>query len=440
MAHAALAFQTGYDGLVQSSDDVRAALRAIFDSAVASADPRKTLAQHLPDPPKGRCIVVGAGKSAALMAAALEEAWPHVDMQGVVVTRYGQRVPTSRIEVIEAAHPVPDENSERAARAMLERVRDLKRDDLVLALMSGGGSSLLELPAEGVTLSELQDLNRTLLDSGATIREMNAIRKHFSAIKGGRLAMAAKPASVVTLAISDVPGDDPTMIASGPTLPDSTTLDDVRAIVAHYKIELAPSLAKYLEHAEETPKTGEINAAARLIATPAQALQAAAATARERGFQPIVLGVLEGESRDLGIVMAGIAQSIRAHGQPVAAPAVVLSGGETTVTIAKGAGGKGGRNMEFLLSLAIALERASNVWAIAADTDGIDGNVDAAGAFITPDTLDRAQKAGVDARATLDRHDSYTLFEKVRDLLVTGPTLTNVNALRAVAILPPAES
>ena len=261
--------------------EIRAALRAMYDSAVSSADPRKTLASHLPPPPSGRCLVVGAGKSAALMAAALEEAWPDVDLQGVVVTRYGQAVPTSRIKVIEAAHPVPDANSERAAHAMLDRVRNLKRGDLVLALMSGGGSSLLELPPEGVTLSELQDLNRSLLESGATIREMNAIRKHFSAIKGGRLALAARPASVITLAISDVPGDDPTMIASGPTLPDSTTLDDVRTIIARYHIELSPALASYLAHANETPKAGDINSDARLIATPAQALQSAAATARE---------------------------------------------------------------------------------------------------------------------------------------------------------------
>ncbi len=368
------------------------------------------------------------------MAAALEAAWPDVDLRGVVVTRYGQAVETSHIDVIEAAHPLPDANSERAARAILECVQNLDENDLVIALMSGGGSSLLELPPEGVSLEELQKLNKALLESGATIREMNAVRKHVSAIKGGRLALAARPAHVVTLAISDVPGDDPTMIASGPTLPDSTTLVDVRAILERYRITASPSIWRYLDRAQETPKRGDIEADARLIATPAQALQSAAETVRARGLQPIILGALEGESREVGIMMAGIARSVFAHHEPAAPPAVLLSGGETTVTIGNGKAGRGGRNMEFLLSLAVALDGAPGIWAIAGDTDGIDGTEDAAGGFISPDSLERARSAGLDVRAVLEDHNAYTFFEKLDDLLITGPTLTNVNALRAVLI------
>jgi glycerate 2-kinase len=422
--------------MAPSEASIRAALRSIFDAAVASADPRTSLAAHLPKPPAtGRVVVVGAGKSAALMACALEAAWPHVPLRGVVATRYGHAVPTRAIEVIEAAHPVPDANSERAADRMIAAVGGLDAHDLVVALISGGGSSLLEKPAPGLTLADLQTVNALLLVSGATIQEMNAVRKHLSAIKGGRLALSARPARVVTLAISDIPGDDPTMIASGPTLADASTLDDVRAIIARYDLQLPPAVVAYLEHAAETPKQGEIVEDVRLIATPATALQAAATCARELGFAPLVLGELEGESRDLGIVMAGIARSVRAHNAPLAPPAALISGGETVVTLGSRPVGRGGRNMEFLLSLAIALNGAPGIWAIAGDTDGRDGSEDAAGAIITPNTMQRARAAQLDAREMLEKHDSFGLFDRLGDLVVTGPTLTNVNALRAVLIL-----
>ena len=424
-------------------DDARArsTLRAAFDAAVASADPFRMLARYLPEKPRRgrRVTVVGAGKSAATMAAALELAWPDVDLRGVVVTRYGHRVDTRRIEVLEAAHPVPDANSEKAARRILERVQGLGRDDLVLALISGGGSALMALPAPGLTLADKQAVNRALLASGATIHEMNAVRKHLSAIKGGRLAAAAAPARVVTLAISDVPGDDPAVIASGPTVPDPTTFADARALVARYRLTLSPEVtARLAQDEDETPKPGELPHATdfRLIATPAMALQAAAEAARRAGLAPLILGdALEGESREMGTVLAGIARSVRAHGEPLKPPALLLSGGETTVTIRnKQKAGHGGRNMEFLLALAIALAGAPEIWAAAGDTDGIDGTEDAAGAVITPSTLARARARGLDPRAMLDSHDSFTLFETIGDLIVTGPTLTNVNDIRAILV------
>jgi len=415
----------------------RAALRALFDAAVAAADPRKVLAAHLPDKPRGRCIVAGGGKSAAVMAAALEEAWPDVALTGTVVTRYGHAVPTRRIEVIEASHPVPDANSEFGARRLLERVQGLRADDLVLALISGGGSALLALPAPGLTLADKQAINRALLASGATITEMNTVRKHLSGIKGGRLAAAAAPARVVTLAISDVPGDDAAVIASGPTVPDPSTFADARALVARYGIEPPRRVAARLaEDADETPKPGELpDGEFRLIATPMMALAKVAEVARGFGVTPMILGdALEGEARELGTVMAGIARSVRAHGQPLAAPALLLSGGETTVTIGRGPAGRGGRNTEFLLGLAVALGGAPGIWAAAGDTDGIDGTEDAAGAVVAPDTVARARAVGLDARRLLDGHDSYTLFDKLGDLIRTGPTLTNVNDVRMVLI------
>jgi hydroxypyruvate reductase len=415
----------------------RAALRAIFDASIAAADPRHVLGAHLPAAPAGRLVVVGAGKSSALMAAALEAAWPDVAMTGVVVTRYGHAVATRRIEVIEASHPVPDANSERAARAMLEAVRGLGPDDLVIALMSGGGSALLALPAPGLTLADKQEVNRALLASGATIHEMNAVRKHLSAIKGGRLARAAAPARVLTLAISDVPGDDPAVIASGPTVPDATTFADARALVARYRLALSPAVAARLAQDEdETPKPGTLeHASLRMITTPATALRAAAETARSLGLTPLILGdALEGEAAQMGVLMAGIARGCATHGFPAAPPAVLLSGGETTVTIGAGPAGRGGRNTEFLLGLAVALGGEPGVWACAGDTDGIDGTEDAAGAIVAPDTLARARAAGLDARAVLAAHDSYTLFDRLGDLIRTGPTLTNVNDVRAVLI------
>jgi hydroxypyruvate reductase len=413
----------------------RTALRRIFDAAVASADPKLAVARGLPEKPRGRCVVVGAGKASAAMAAGLEAAWPDVEMSGVVVTRHGHSVPTRRIEIIDASHPVPDAASEIAARRILRAVEGLNGDDLVIALMSGGGSALMTLPAEPMTLADKQALNRALLASGATIADMNVIRKHLSAIKGGRLALAARPARVVTLVISDIPGDDPAAIASGPTLPDRSTKAEAREIIERFAIDLPPAARAALDASSETPKPGEIEADIRMIATPSLALAAAADAARREGLNPIILGdALEGESRELGIVMAGIARSVAEHGHPVATPAVLLSGGETTVSIGRGPAGRGGRNTEFLLSLAVALSGRAGIWAIAGDSDGIDGTEDAAGALIGPDTLPRANAAGLDARHALVAHDSYTLFDQIGDLVHTGPTLTNVNDIRAVLI------
>ena len=415
----------------------REALRRVFAAAIEAADPRRVLPAHLPPKPRGRCVVVGAGKSAALMAAVLEDAWPEVPLTGVVVTRYGHAVPTRRITVLESSHPVPDANGEAAARRILAAVQGLGPDDLVLALMSGGASALMPLPAAGLTLADKQAVNRALLASGATIGEMNCVRKHLSAIKGGRLAAAAAPARVVTLAISDVPGDDPAVIGSGPTVPDPTGFAQARSILAHYGISPPPAVAAHLTAAvAETPKPGDLpHAAFRLIAAPMLALRAAAEAARGLGLAPLILGdALEGESREVGTVMAGIARAVRDHATPLAAPALLLSGGETTVTIGSGPAGRGGRNSEFLLGLARALSGAPGIWAVAGDTDGIDGSEDAAGAIVAPDTLARARAAGLDPAALLAGHDSYTLFATLGDLIVTGPTLTNVNDFRAVLV------
>ncbi|MEI3806696.1 glycerate kinase [Agrobacterium sp. CCNWLW32] len=413
----------------------RDALNRIFMAAVASADPAKVLQHHLPSPPKGRCVVVGAGKASAAMAAALEAAWPHVDLSGVVVTRYGHAVPTAHIEIIEASHPVPDDRSAEAAKRILAAVEGLTTDDMVIALISGGGSALMVAPAEGMTLADKMAVNRALLASGATISDMNAVRKHLSRIKGGRLALAAIPAKVVSLLISDVPGDDPSEIASGPTVADPSDIETVREIISRYALDLPENVRKVLEKGEETPKTGDIDEDIRLIAAPSLALQAAADEAVKLGLTPLILGdSLEGESKDVGAVMAGIALSASRKGLPVKGPAVLLSGGETTVTIGKGPAGKGGRNTEFLLSLALTLKGAGSIWAIAGDSDGIDGVEDAAGAVVTPDTLARMREAGVDPRQSLVSHDSYTAFKAAGDLVVTGPTLTNVNDIRAILI------
>ena len=413
----------------------RTVLRRMFDAAVASAAPGPGVLRHLPEKPRGRCIVVGAGKASAAMAAAVDSAWPDVDLSGLVVTRYGHATPAGRIEIVEASHPVPDENSELAARRILERVSGLTADDLVIALISGGGSALMCLPEDGMTLDDKQAVNRALLASGATIEEMNAVRKHLSRIKGGRLALAAQPARVVTLVISDVPGDDPATIASGPTVADPSTVDDVRAIVERYQLDLPPPVRAVLQRRGETPKAGDLSADVRLIAAPSLALQAAADIARREGLTPVILGdAIEGESRELGTIMAGVALSIVRHGQPAPAPAVLLSGGETTVSIGKGPAGRGGRNTEFLLAFALAMKGDARVWALAGDSDGIDGTEDAAGAIVTPDTLTRARQAGLNARALLAAHDSYTFFDGLGDLIRTGPTLTNVNDIRAVLI------
>jgi len=419
-----------------AASDPRVLLRSLFDAAVAAADPALIVPKHLPEPPKGRTIVVGAGKAAAAMAAAVEKHW-RAPLEGLVVTRVGHGAPTKRIRVVEAGHPNPDSAGMAAASEILSLVQGLNSDDLVLALISGGGSALLALPAGEVTLADKQAVTRALLKSGARIDEMNAVRKHLSAIKGGRLALAAAPARLVSLIISDVPGDDLSVIASGPTTGDRATLADACEVLARYKIDVPPRVAAHLaDPMNETPKPGDPRLARvenRLIATPRGALLAAAAKAREAGYAPLILGdAIEGEARECGIVHAGIALSAARHGEPIRPPCVLLSGGETTVTM-RGQG-RGGRNSEFALALAIALDAREGVFALAADTDGIDGFEAAAGAVVTPDTLARARAKGLNPRAMLDDDDSYSLFAALGDLVVTGPTLTNVDDFRAILI------
>lgn len=417
--------------------DPRYLLTSLFAAAVASAQPAKVLAQFLPAKPKGRCIVVGAGKASAAMAAALEKAWPDVPMSGIVVTRYGHNVPTSRITVIEASHPVPDANSEAAATRIMQAVRGLTPDDLVIALISGGGSALLVAPKPGLTLTDKQDINRALLNSGASIGEMNIVRKHLSSIKGGKLAAAASPATVVTLVISDVPGDDPAIIASGPTVFDATTPADALAILRRHGIAISSQVEKVLGQQEAPRTSGKSDV--RLMASPQIALEAAAAAAVSLGVTPLILGdALEGEAAEAGKILAAMAMSASLHGHPARPPVVLLSGGETTVTVGGRGAGRGGRNMELLLSAAIQLAGRETIWGLAADTDGIDGTEDAAGAIITPDTLQRAADASLNPRQSLQQHDSYTFFKALGDLLMTGPTLTNVNDFRALLILPQA--
>lgn len=420
-------------------DEPRHLLRAMFDAAVRAASPELRLAAHLPPAPRGRTIVVGAGKASASMAQALERLWPG-ELTGLVVTRYGHAVPCERIEVVEAAHPVPDANGHQAAARMLELVRGLGPDDLVLALISGGGSSLLTLPAPGLTLADKQAVNAALLRSGAPIGEMNVVRKHLSAIKGGRLAAASHPARLVTLVISDVPGDDPAVIASGPTVPDASTFADALAVLRKYGItEPKAALDHLARTADETPKPGDPRleaASLAMIATPQQSLEAAAEVGRQAGVTPLILGdSLEGEAREVGRVMAGIARQTAIRGQPSPPPVVLLSGGETTVTV-RGQG-RGGRNVEFLLSLAIELDGLADVYALAGDTDGVDGAEEVAGAIVTPDTLARAGALGVSAKAALSDNDGHGFFEALGDQVITGPTLTNVNDFRAILILPP---
>ncbi|MFP5973617.1 glycerate kinase type-2 family protein [Enterobacter mori] len=420
--------------MVQTNDSaLRGALTEIFMAAVKSADPHEALIGALPEKPRGRCVVVGAGKASGAMAAALEAAWPDVDMQGVVVTRYGHAVLTQKIRIVEAAHPVSDAMSEVASMLMMEQVKGLREEDCVIALISGGGSSLLALPRQGITLADKQAVNKALLKSGATIHEMNIVRKQLSDIKGGRLALAARPARVVTLIISDVPGDDPQSIASGPTVADSSTPAQALEIVRRYGITLPEHIIKVLETPRFPVTASDIEQDIRTIATPSGALAVAASVASKMGFTPLILGdAIEGESAQLGIVMAGIAKSVKQHGVPVKGPAVLLSGGETTVTIGASGAGHGGRNTEFLLSLACALKGEPGIYAIAGDTDGIDGTEDAAGAIVTPDTLTRTEHL---AREMLAAHDSYSYFAASGDLVLTGPTLTNVNDIRAIIVL-----
>ncbi|MCW1750756.1 glycerate kinase type-2 family protein [Rhizobium acaciae] len=414
----------------------RETLHQIFDAAIESASPQRAVLENLPDKPKGRCIVVGAGKASAAMAAALDSAWPDVDVSGVVVTRYGHAVPAGRIRIIEASHPIPDAMSETAAADVLQAVRGLTPGDLVVALVSGGGSALLVAPAGDMSLADKQNVNRALLASGATITEMNAVRKHLSRIKGGRLGLAARPAKVVTLVISDVPGDDPASIASGPTIADESTIDEVRGIISRYRIVLPDTARAVLDSSGETPKPADLASDVRIIAAPSLALDSAAKAAANAGLQTLVLGdAIEGEARELGTVMAGIALSAKIKGLPLRGPAVLLSGGEGTVSIGCEPAGRGGRNTEFLLGLAVALKGHAGIWAIAGDTDGIDGTEDAAGAVVTPDTLERGRKKGLDARAYLASHDSYSFFDEIGDLVKTGPTLTNVNDIRAILVV-----
>ena len=414
---------------------VRGILKSIFQDAVRSALPQQVVSEFLPNKPKGRCIVVGAGKASAAMAAALETAWPDVPMSGVIVTRYGHAVSCSAIRIIEAAHPVPDENSTLAAEQILACVEGLSEHDLVIALISGGGSSLMVAPVEGMTLHDKQALNKALLRSGASINEMNVVRQVFSRIKGGKLLEAAHPAHVLTLVISDVPGDDPAMIASGPTVPASDNVERARDILDRYRVGLTAAAKKALSsHIVQIDKV-DLRHDLQMIATPRKALESAARCVVENGYTPVVLGdAIEGESREAAKVMAGIARSVKQACQPTGAPAVLLSGGETTVTVGSEGAGRGGRNTEFLLALAIALEGYAGIWAIACDTDGIDGTEDAAGAIITPNTLQRGKQLGLDARDYLARHDSYSYFQILGDLVITGPTFTNVNDIRAILI------
>jgi hydroxypyruvate reductase len=408
------------------SVDYRGLLLELFKAAVNAAAPALCVPPHLPSKPKGRTIVVGAGKAAAAMAAAVEAHWDG-PLEGLVVTRYGHGVPCDSIEVVEASHPVPDEAGPKAAHKILEKVSGLTADDLVL----------VSLPASDVTLADKQAINRALLACGAGIAEMNTVRKHLSAIKGGRLAVAAAPAQVVTLAISDVPGDDISVIGSGPTVPDASTREEALAVLTKYGIAIPSAVAAHLsDPAAETPKPGDprlVNTTHRLIATPQASLEAAAKVARDAGFATVILAdAIEGEARDVGIVHAGIARHCGTWGQPAEIPCAVISGGETTVTMR--GHGRGGRNAEFLLSFAIAAGGKCGIWGLAADTDGIDGSEDNAGAIVTPDTLARARSAGVDCKARLADNDAYTVFARLNDLVVTGPTHTNVNDFRVALI------
>jgi glycerate 2-kinase len=414
----------------------RALLRNMFDAAIASAQPDLCVPSHLPPCPAGRLIVVGAGKASAAMARAVEDHWSG-PLHGLVVTRYGYAVPCKHIEIVEAAHPVPDASGMRAAQRMLGLVGNLNAEDLVLCLISGGGSALLPLPANGLSLDAKQNVSRALLASGASISEMNCVRRHLSAIKGGRLAAACYPARVLTLLISDVPGDRPVDIASGPTVGDPTTCADALRIVRRYGIDLPPEVVDVLQSGRgESVKPDDprlAHTAARIIATPQMALEAAATVAADAGIAAHILSdAIEGEARDVGKVFAGVARQVAERDQPFRKPCVLLSGGETTVTV-RGRG-RGGRNVEFLLSLAITLEGDACIHALAGDTDGVDGQEEIAGAYAGPDSLARAMAKGLKPKEMLDNNDAHTFFGALDDSIVTGPTLTNVNDFRAILI------
>ena len=431
--------------LIQPGEQPREFLRALYDAAVSRALPAHNMAAFLPPPPRGRTLVIGAGKAGGSMAAAVDALWPSsAPLSGLVVTRYDHLPPAykaqpGRIEVVEAAHPVPDAAGLAAARRIAQLTRGLSADDLVLCLISGGGSSLLALPLDGVTLEDKQAIARALLRSGAAIDEMNCVRKHLSGIKGGRLAAMCAPAQVVTLLISDVPGDAPEVIASGPTVADTSTCADALAILRRYRIAIPDAVLRGLESgAFESIKPGDARLAGHavhMIATPQQSLEAAAALARSVGINAHILSdEIEGESREVGKVHAALARAVARRGAPFSKPCVILSGGETTVTV-KSKGGRGGRATEFLLGCAIALQGEPGVHVLAADTDGIDGVEDNAGAIVTPSTLVRAAVLGLKAPDFLDRNDAYNFFKPLGDLVVPGPTFTNVNDFRALLVL-----
>lgn len=416
--------------------DPKPFLTSIFEAAVAAADPERTISGHLPERPKGRTVVVGAGKGAAQMAAAFEKVW-NGPLEGLVVTRYGYGAPTTRIEVIEAAHPVPDEAGLQAAQRLLRQVEGLSEDDLVVALVCGGGSALLPAPAGSLTLADEIAVNEALLASGAPISVMNAIRKHVSAIKGGRLAAAAHPARVVSLIVSDIPGDNPALVASGPTVPDAASRADALKAVQTYGIELPEAVMAHLNSPEaDAPRPDDERFArneVKLIASAAVSLEAAAAEAKRQGVEAVILSdSIEGEAREVGSVHAAIAREIATRNRPFQKPVLLLSGGETTVTLRSK--GKGGRNTEFLLSLALGVDGFDGIQALAADTDGIDGSEDNAGAFCDGETVKRMRATGVDARALLAANNAWTAFDAVGDLFAPGPTGTNVNDLRAILV------
>ena len=433
---------TSNESLPSGGIDIRSAatidrlLKDMFDAAVAIAQPTSRVPGFLPAPPRGRLIVIGAGKASAAMAKAVEDNWPG-PLEGTVVTRYGYAVPCKRIEILEASHPVPDANGLAAAKKILEHVAGLTADDMVLCLISGGGSALLPLPASGLTLEHKQAINQELLASGASISEMNCVRRHLSAIKGGRLAAACFPARVVNLIISDVPADGVNDIASGPTVPDSSTCADAIAVLRRYAITVPANVMAMLEDGQleslkpDDPRLPPIET--HLIATPQLALEAAAKQARAAGIEAHILSdAIEGEARDVGKVMAAIARQVSRGAQPFTPPCVLLSGGETTVTI-RGSG-RGGRNVEFLLSMGIALNGEDRVFAMAGDTDGVDGQEEIAGAILRPDTLVRARQQDIHPPASLANNDAHGFFQALGDSVITGPTLTNVNDFRAIFI------
>lgn len=408
-------------------------LHDLSQAAIDAADPMKVVAKHLPQAPKGRIIVIGAGKASASMARAVEAAWGNKDLEGIVVTRYGYAVPCEKIKIVEAAHPVPDEAGEKACQDILKLLDGLTENDLVLCLISGGGSALLSYPAACINSQEKRALNAALLKSGAPIGEMNIVRKHLSQVKGGQLALRAFPAKVHTLIISDVPGDDPATVASGPTLPDPSTQEDALRIIKKYKINVSDDVISYLSDPKnETPKPSDErfkNAALKIISSARDSINAAKEFANDLGLNIIDLGDdLEGESSH--VARQHIRLAINAK-----KPTLYLSGGETTVTI-KNESGKGGRNSEYILSAAITAHHNKAIYGIAVDTDGIDGSEDNAGAFFTPETLSHAEKGGLDANEYLEKHDAYTFFDKTGNLVMTGPTFTNVNDFRALLVLP----